>query len=98
MNYFETPSEEEKQWLKLIYGENEAMKIVADADRHRNSPKTDKERAKNIQKNMRSTGNQIDSHIAYIDEKYQTKIHEYNFPFDMIKNVCFRKIFTKKGD
>lgn len=98
MNYFDTPSGEEKQWLKLIYGENEAMKIVADADRHRNSPKTDKEQVKNIQKNMSYTSNQIDSRIAYIDEKYQTKIHEYNFPIDLIKDVCFRNIFTKKRD
>jgi hypothetical protein len=83
--------------LKQIYGEKEAMKIIADTDRHRLS-KTDRERVKNIQKNMEYTSNQIDSRIAYIDEKYRTKIHEYNFPPDLINNICFRKIFTNKGD
>ena len=96
IKYIIPPNEEEKQWLKQIYGKNEAMKIIANADRYRHSLKTDKKQVENIQKNMKYASKQIDSHIAYIDAKYQTKIHEYNFPPDLIKNICFRKIFTKK--
>ena len=98
MNYFDTPTDQEKQWLKLIYGENEAMKIIADADRHRNSTKTDKKQVLNLQKNMKYARDQIDLLIASIDKKYQTKIREYNFPSDLIENVCFRKIFTNNED
>ncbi|HEY7573410.1 MAG TPA: hypothetical protein VH796_18780 [Nitrososphaeraceae archaeon] len=84
MNYFDPPNGEEKQWLKQIYGENEAMKIIADADRHRRFLEPNKKQIESVQKNIKYISNQIYSRIAYIDAKYQTKIHEYDFPSDLI--------------
>jgi hypothetical protein len=98
MKYFDSPNEGEKQWLKHIYGENQAMKIIADADLYRRSLKPGKEQTENIQKRIKYTSEKIYSHIAHVDAKYQTKIHEYNFPSDLINNIAFRKIFTKKED
>ncbi len=88
------PTEEEKQWLRRIYGDNEAMKIIADADRHRRLLKT--EQVRNIQKYEKYTREQIDSHVASIFKKYQTKIRKYGFPSYLIENVCFRNIFAKR--
>jgi hypothetical protein len=93
LNYSSPPSEEEEQWLRRIYGDNEATKIIADADRHRRS-----EQVRDVQKSGKYARDQIDSHIASIAKKYQTKVRECSFPTDLIENVCFRKIFTKKED
>jgi hypothetical protein len=100
MNYFEPPNEKEIQWLKQIYDENEAMKIIAKAYQTRRSfsSTTDQDRIKNIQKNMEYYNKLIDSLIMHVKKKYDTKIQEYGFPSDFIEQVCFRKIFSKNED
>jgi RNase H-fold protein (predicted Holliday junction resolvase) len=96
MNYFESPNGKEIQWLKQIYGENEAVKIIAEADHTRSSTtKKDQEQIKNIQERMEYDINQIDLYVMLVNKKYSTKIQEYNFPSDLIEQVCFRKIFSK---
>jgi hypothetical protein len=99
MNYFEPPNEKEIQWLKQIYGENRAMKIIAEADQTRSSTtKEDQEQIKNIQKNMEYDINQIDLYVMHVNKKYGTKIQEYNFPSDLIEQACFRKIFSNNEE
>jgi hypothetical protein len=97
MNNFEPPNEKEIQWLKQIYGENEAVKIFAEADHIRRSPTTkkDQEQIKNIQERMEYDINQIDLQVMHVNKKYGSKIQEYNFPSDLIEQVCFRKVFSK---
>ena len=97
MNNFEPPNEKEIQWLKQIYGENEAVKIIAEADHIRRSPTTkkDQEQIKNIQERMQYDINQIDLQVMHVNKKYGSKIQEYNFPSDLIEQVCFRKVFSK---
>lgn len=89
------PTEEEKQWLRRIYGNNETMKIIADTARYRRFLKT--EHVQNIQKNMKYARDQIDLLIASIDKKYQTKIREYNFPPDLME-ILGRFLQTKKTE
>ncbi len=99
MNYFEPPNEKEIQWLKQIYGENEAMKIISGADQtRRSSSTTEQEQIKNIQKNMEYYNNLIDSLGMHVKKKYSTRIQEFGFPSDLIEQVCFRKIFSKNED
>ena len=100
MNYFEPPNEKEIQWLKQIYGENRAMKIIAEADQTRRSSTTkeDQEQIKNIQKSMEYDINQIDLYVMHVNKKYGTKIQEYNFPSDLIEQACFRKIFSNNEE
>jgi hypothetical protein len=39
--------------------------------------------------------NQIDLQVMHVNKKYGSKIQEYNFPSDLIEQVCFRKVFSK---
>jgi hypothetical protein len=90
--YFDPPSEEEMRWLKQIYGEHGAMQIIAKS--HQIRRVTTWRVQKQIGKYMEYDSKQIDLQIAHLQKKYGNKIQEYNFPPDMIEQVCLRKIFT----
>jgi hypothetical protein len=99
MNYFEPPNGKEIQWLKQIYDENEAMKIIDKADQTRRSSSTrEQNQIKNIQENMEFYNKLIDSLIMRVKKRYGTKIQEYDFPSDLIGQVCLREIFSKSEE
>jgi hypothetical protein len=90
--YYRPPTGEEMQWLRQIYGEHGASQIIAGSDQKRrdNSRKVQEQ----IGKYMEYDSNQIDLQITHLQKRYGNKIQEYNFPPDMIVQVCLRKIFT----
>lgn len=90
--YIEPPSEEEIQWLKQVYGEHGAIQIIANSDRKRRN--VSRKVQEQIGRYMEYDSKQIDLQIAQLQKKYGNKIQEYNFPPDIIEQVCLRKIFT----
>lgn len=95
--YIEQPSEKEKVWLRFVYGDNEASIVIHNASSYRrfnmNNKKINKDIAVVQQQRLEGLDDRINQRIQNINKKYGNIIKKFEFPLNILEDVCLNKIF-----
>jgi hypothetical protein len=98
-SYLEGPSKEEKEWLKLAYGDNEASMIIHDVSRfrkeYRKKNNNNNEHLAHMKVRIETLQDRIDQRITDINKKYRSVIQKFDFPLNILEDICMAKIFSK---
>ena len=90
MNYLEEPNKKERQWLELVFGKEEAGRMITRANLERLSVSGE-------DKKINEMGDEYVEGFKrfkkYVSEKYGKVIEEYGFPTDLIEGICIGRVF-----
>jgi hypothetical protein len=98
ITYVEQLSEEEKEWLKFVYGDNAASIVIYKASRYRRSfimknKKVNEDIARIQQRLIKGLDYRIKQRVLNINKKYGNIIRKLDFPSNILEGVCLKKIF-----
>ena len=91
ITYMERPTEKEKEWLRIVYGNNEASIVIHNASRYRRS--VNREIAVVQQRRLQGLDDRISNRIIDIHRKYGNVVKKFDSPSDILEDVCLSKVF-----
>ena len=91
ITYLERPTEKEKEWLRIVYGNNEASIVIHNASRYRRI--VNREIAVVQQRRLQGLDDRISNRIIDIHRKYGNVVKKFDSPSDILEDVCLSKVF-----
>jgi hypothetical protein len=93
LTYLEGPTKEEKEWLELTYGSNQASIIIHGTSHVRNEMRNrGNSGVTHIKTRIESLEDRIDHRALGISKAYRKVIKKFDFQPDILEGICLNKI------